>query len=412
VPPGARYALPAMGAAPSNTAAREILSDLTWSVLGPRRLPALEPPAVPLHTLEVAVRRARRPVVLVNDAHRPLPAGLVEVVRHLWELGGEEDHPRVLVATGAHEGSAAAYRDRMGGLPVGVHDARDARAHMALEGAGEGVNIDRRVADADLVLAFGSVEPHYFAGWSGAHKTASVGVLDRAAIERNHRGALAGASRLLALEGNPVFDGLAKVLASLEAGGRTVLCVNHVMDPEGRPVSVAAGTWRESLERSLPAARAQFVRDVPGQVDVLVARVLGPLGRNLYQAEKGLKNNEDAVRDGGAIVIEAGLEDGVGPDRFVRLLEEAPALAAALERVAAGYVLGDHKAVKWRRLEARGVRIHVASPHLDPAAVARAGIRVHGDLRAALAAVRDERSGGGVGLIVEDAGTVVTRVTG
>ena len=58
-------------------------------------------------------------------------------------------------------------------------------------------------------LAFGVVEPHYFAGWAGAHKTATVGVWDRATITANHEHALAPASQPLALDGNPVYDGLA-----------------------------------------------------------------------------------------------------------------------------------------------------------------------------------------------------------
>jgi hypothetical protein len=67
--------------------------------------------------------------------------------------------------------------------------------------------------------------------------------------------------------------------------------------------------------------------------------------------------------------------------------------------------------VKWRALEARGVRIRVASPQLSPQAVARAGIEVHPSLAAALEAVRaDGRGRSGVGLMVEDAGVLTTRV--
>lgn len=388
--------------------ARAALPALAWSEVAPLALPPLAPPAVPLRTLRRAVTRAARPVILVNDAERPMPPSLPDVVRELWEASGER--AAVVVATGTHAGEAAFYRDRLGGLPVHVHDARDAGAHVALETAAGPVGIDRHVAAADLVLAFGSVEPHYFGGWSGAHKTATVGVMDRASIEVNHRGALSPACRVLALEGNPVFDGLALVLAALEAGGRTVLCVNHVLGAGDRPVSVAVGTWRGALTRAIRAARAQFVREVPAPVDVLVARVRGPLGRSLYQAEKGLKNHEHVVKDGGDVVIEADMTDGVGPDRFVRLLEEAPTLEEALRRVEERYVLGDHKAVKLRALQARGVRVRLASAHLPPEAVARAGLEVHPGLAAALEAVGLARggAGGGTGLVVEEAAVLTT----
>lgn len=377
--------------------------------MAPSVLPPLRPPAVPLRTLRRAIGRATRPVILVNDADRPMPVALPDVVRELWEVSGER--AVILVATGTHAGDVAFYRDRYQGLPVAVHDARDDAAHAALEVPGGDVGIDRRVAQADAVVAFGSVEPHYFGGWSGAHKTATVGVMDRASIEQNHRGALDPACRVLALDGNPVFDGLARVLRALEAGGRTLLCVNHVLDEHDRPVSVAVGTWRGALERAIPAARAQFVRGLPGPVDVLVARVRGALAKNLYQAEKGLKNNEHVVRDGGDIVVEADMSGGVGPDRFVRLLEEAPTLADALRRVEERYVLGDHKAVKLRALQARGVRVRLVSPHLDPEVVARAGLELHRTLEAALEAIRAEgRGGAGAGLVVDEAAVVTTSV--
>ncbi len=390
--------------------ARATLPGLTWSRVEPTYLPPLRPPAVPLRTLRRAVGRAARPALLVNDADRAMPVALPDVVRELWERSGER--AAIVVATGTHAGDAAFYRDRYQGLPVVVHDARDAAAHEQVDAEGGPVGIDRRVTRADLVVAFGSVEPHYFGGWSGAHKTASVGVMDRASIEQNHRGALDPACQVLALDGNPVFDGLARVLRALEAGGRALLCVNHVLDPHDRPVSVAVGTWRGALERAIPAARAPFVRAVPAPVDVVIARVRGALAKNLYQAEKGLKNNEHVVRDGGDVVVEADMASGVGPDRFVRLLEEAPTLDEALRRVEERYVLGDHKAVKLRALQARGVRVRLVSPHLPAEATRRAGLEVHATLEAALSAIRaDGRApAGGSGVVVEDAAVVTTAV--
>jgi len=236
-------------------------------------------------------------------------------------------------------------------------------------------------------VAIGSVEPHYFAGWTGAHKTATVGVWSRDTIAANHRHALSPAAQPLALAGNPVFDDLAAAADAL-ARGRRLLALNQVLDARGRPLGVGLGTWRGSLRRCEAAARQRLVHTL-APVELLVAEVEGPWARSLYQADKGVKNHEAAVAAGGDLVLLAPLPDGVGSPRFVELLRRAPDAAAAQAIVAGeGYTLGDHKAVRWRLLEARGVTVRIVSPGLDPALAAAAGLRLYPDLPAALADVR------------------------
>ncbi|MGE0707594.1 MAG: lactate racemase domain-containing protein [Planctomycetota bacterium] len=380
--------------------ARAALPDLSWEEVSPRALPRLVPPATPLGPLRRALKSARRPVLLVNDDARVLLDGLGDVLAELWEGASR---PPLLVATGTHRSDPARMRDLLGGLPLELHDCDRAEDHTRL---GEAA-VDRRVAAADLVLAFGSVEPHYFAGWTGAHKTATIGVCDRATIERNHRHALDVRAAPLVLEGNPVFEGLAGLVAAVEQG-RRLLCVNHVLDEEGRALGVAVGTWRGSLERAARVARRRFAAPIAAPADLVVAEVHGPLAESLYQADKGIKNTEACVRDGGDLVLLAPLPRGLGAARFVELLRRAPDLAAAQAQVEReGYVLGDHKAVRLRALQARGVRLHVASERLDPAALEGTGLQAYPSLDAALAAVEARR---GRALWVHDAGVCVPEV--
>ncbi|HBP21354.1 MAG TPA: hypothetical protein DEA08_26650 [Planctomycetes bacterium] len=376
--------------------------DLSWEALAPRELPTLRLPGLRLETLRRAIRRAARPLILVNDDTRVLLDGLGEVLGDIWSSATID--PRLLVATGTHKRSAGRMRDLLGGLPVELHDADDAEAHVELS---RGVLLDRRVVDADLALVFGSVEPHYFGGWSGAHKTATVGVLARETIQRNHEHALSNEAQPLRLTGNPVYEDLARITGEVERG-RRLLCVNHVLDGRGRPLGVGVGTWRGSLKRAVAVAARRFVAELSEPADVLVARVEGPLSRSLYQADKGIKNCEACVREGGALVLVADMADGLGPDRFVELLKAAPDEAAARARVEQeGYVLGDHKAVRLRALQARGVALHLVSARLPESALEGTGLPLHASLADALAAT-GVRAGRGV--LVQDAGVCVPRV--
>ena len=152
------------------------------------------------------------------------------------------------------------------------------------------------------------------------------------------------------------------------------------------------------------------MRDGFGLHDALAILLFleGPLARSLYQADKALKNNHLAVRDGGCIVLEAACPDGVGQDAFLDLLKEARSFAEALARVAArGYRLGDHKAVKLRHLtDTRRVELAFVSPGLDAETCALLGGRKAPSVAEATAG----RSGRGV--VVDDAGNAVTLVRG
>ena len=403
---------------------RAVLPGIRWESASPALVGASEATSAAgariARRLAIELDGPRRTVVVLNDESRGTSPEAVAVLvraavsasRSVKVIFARGSHP--LPAKPAYEGHRDLAFARLGpedldGLPVLHHVAREKESQGELAG----FLLNKEVLEADKVLALGSVEPHYFAGWTGAHKTATVGVMGFRSIETNHELALDPGSHVLALEGNPVFEGIARAADAL---GERLVCVNEVRVGD-RLVAWGAGRWRPALESVLDAARTVYVRKIAAPVDLLVAATEGPLGRNLYQAEKGVKNSEICVRDGGAVVLLAPCEDGTGPARFLELLARAKDHATALAILKAeGYRLGDHKAVKVRALEARGVRWHIASSGLvgNPAAaraVSEAGLALHGTLEDALAAARSELGTElGRALLVEDAGNIVVHV--
>ena len=340
-------------------------------------------------------------VVVVNDPDRATSTG--PALRAIREAAPDRAM-HVVVATGSHVWSDAAREVHQGplreiaGSPTTFswHDGENG-AHADVGGA----RLDAIVAGARDVIGIGSVEPHWFAGLTGAHKTLTVGVMHRDDIAANHAQAMSKDCRPFRLAGNPVHLGIVRVMSALAAG-------RHVMALQHANTRWFGGPPLECLADAAKVAEARWKRLVARPLDFAIAVVGKPLSRTLYQAEKGVKHCEFAIRDGGMIVLDAECEDGVGPDRFVKMLggaKDVAAVEAALARD--GYRLGDHKAHRLRALQARGVRLGIVSTRLPPEAAAAAGFVLYATRKDAANAMRGAFGGSSRGAIIEDAAHVV-----
>lgn len=354
---------------------------------------------------------------VLNDSHRFTDSRVF--LDAFFELVGEDDLAgiplRALFAAGTHiadAGQDAAHERKMFGPWRQRLDAvewHDARATDQLKMVG-GTLFHPWMAEAGVYLACGSMEPHYFAGVTGAHKTLTVGVMAYESIQANHAHAMEAEASGLRLEGNPVHLGIVDALADLEDSGAHVWCVDQVVI-DGQVAACTAGHPLEALAKGLPIVERCFAYCTEEPADLLVSCVGPPLDRDVYQADKGIKNTEGAVRDGGVLLVEAGCAHGVGIDHFVQLLRAASTYAEALKVVGArGYRLGDHKAVRLRQLtDARGVRVGLiaAKGALDSALAGPLGFALFEDRESALLWAREQLGDGPRGcLLVEDAGNL------
>lgn len=364
-----------------------------------------------------AAASAGEPVLLmVNDSHRATLTREVLVALARWTARcSPAPRFRAIVATGTHRfglAERAAFEAAQlckAGLVlehIEWHDAQDDRLLAPIAG----LRMNRAVAAHRFLMPIGSVEPHYFAGATGPHKTLTIGCLAHADIERNHARALDPASDILRLRGNPVHDGIADMVQALQAEGKRVCAVGQVLC--GRAlVRAAVGDPLAVTERLMPDVRKTYVQFADRPANVVRLRVPMPLGRSLYQADKALKNNHRAVRDGGGMILEAECPDGVGNDAFLSLLRRAADHATAVRLVAQeGYRLGDHKAVKLRYLTdpaQRGVHVALVAANIPEPDARAAGMTLCADSAAAHAWLRGIMQGPrDRQLIIEDAGMV------
>jgi nickel-dependent lactate racemase len=309
------------------------------------------------------LQRAGRVLVIVNDGTRPTPTGAIleALLPSIREAGLDTGDITLLVATGAHRlPTEDEYRQILGPL-YGVlrsrcvaHDSQNEADMVDLGSTRNGTPIllNKRIFETDRIIATGSVEPHYFAGFTGGRKAFLPGIASYRTIQANHKQALSPAARSLALEGNPVHEDMMDALPLITA---PVFSFMVVLDKEQGVAAAAAGDLMASFYRAAEIARRIFCVSVPTRADIVVSVAKFPMDIDLYQSQKAIDNGAAALKDGGTLILVSACRDGIGDETYASLLAQASSPTDALKRIRAGYKLGYHKAAKIAELADRAV---------------------------------------------------------
>jgi nickel-dependent lactate racemase len=288
-------------------------------------------------------------LVIVNDATRPTPSG--KIIKTIWrKLEGR--NVKFLIANGMHRTpTEEEYRFIFGEMwdkvkpMVFSHDSKASEmVTLGTSKNGTLLRINKLVWDADRIIPISSVEPHYFAGYTGGRKSFLPGVSAYETIEQNHKLALSIDAQALRLEGNPVNEDMEDAMRALK--DKHIFAIQVVLNKHHGTCAAFAGDLRESWMMATKKADEVFVMHLKSRADIVVAVTAFPYDIDLYQSQKALDNAKYAVKDGGMIILVSACRDGVGPPNFLNLLASASTPKEALEKIGHGYKLGYHKAAK------------------------------------------------------------------
>jgi nickel-dependent lactate racemase len=333
-------------------------------------------------------------LVVVNDGARPTPTA--RILKHIGARLPAD--ARLVVATGNHEPPTAAELEFIFGpfLPqvrdrLHIHRSRDEAAHVTfgVTPRGTDVRFDRVLAEAERVLIFGSLEPHYFAGYTGGRKAFLPGVAGRETILANHQHALHPGSAPGALAGNPVHEDMLDACALVT--GKTILSLQIVLDDGGDIYAATAGDLTASFEAALAHARAVYEIPIAAPADIVVTVSPPPLDATLYQAHKAIENAKGGLKPGGLMILVAPCREGVGDDEFLQVMKHFRTPAELLAHKGMETHGGWHKAVKIAELAAESELWAVTD--MDAGTLAAAFMKSYRDLPRALADARAARPG-------------------
>jgi len=304
--------------------------------------------------------REARAVIAVTDLTRASPdAVLVPALLDELNVGIPDERITVVVGVGLHRPTTDdEKREKLGSVVdrVRVVDSNGRDPAMwadlgTIPPYGVPGFTQKLVKEADLVVATGIVEPHQYAGYSGGRKTVAIGCAGEPTITATHgmRFLEDPGVRLAKIEGNPFHETVREIArrAGLD------FCLNVVTDDQERVVAVAAGDPDAVLAELVAKAAALYTRPIAKQYDIVIAGVGHPKDTNLYQASRAATYLRFAptpvVREGGAIVIPARLEEGAGEgpgeQRFLAALERAESPAAVIEEARRHFAGGEQRAV-------------------------------------------------------------------
>jgi len=293
--------------------------------------------SAPLEALAAGKRTA---TIITSDHTRPVPSVVtLPLLLERLRRGNPAIGVTVLVATGCHRPmSGDEMADKFGADVIRrerfvMHDCED-RANLRqlrnLPSGGE-LWLNRHALDADLLVAEGFIEPHFFAGFSGGRKSVLPGIAGRQTVLANHCAAFIADPRARAgcLDGNPIHRDM--LFAAREA--RLSFILNVTLNPDKSVRAAYAGDAELAhAEGCRQMADAFTVPRVPAEV-VITGNGGYPLDQNIYQAVKGMTAAETCCAEGGVIIMVAACSDGAGGEHFYRALAEAESPRSLLAEI-------------------------------------------------------------------------------
>ena len=300
--------------------------------------------------LEKWVKINKNFLFIINDAARPTPT--FKILKEIKKITNVEG-AKYLIATGAHRKPTVSELESIFGnfyekikSNIIIHNAKDNKNlnHLGTTKNGTEVWINKEITKAEAIIPIGSVEPHYFAGFTGGRKSFIPGAAGYDTIEENHKLALKKEAAPLKLKNNPVHIDLLEAFNKIPE--IPIFSVQTIVANGKNLCAVFCGDIHESFYKASEYAHDVFTVPVKEKADIVITAVKPPLDKNLYQAHKAIEHGRLILKEEGIIILVASCREGIGPDNFYKLLSSSDNPDEAIKKANKNYRLGYHKAAR------------------------------------------------------------------
>jgi len=274
------------------------------------------------------VRAGQKVAIVVSDFTRPTPSGLIlgPVLAELASIGITKQNITIVIACGLHVPSPLKNQEIMLGKEIlteyqvvnHLADDTEGMKYVGTTSGGIPVKINQIVAEADLSISIGAVDPHHWAGFSGGGKNLLPGVSSRETVNAHHILLMDPHTGVGQLEGN-------KFRGQLEEAARLAnfnFIINVVMSPDKKIAFVAAGDVIKAHRACTDYAASKLQVTIAQQADIVIASPGGfPRDSTFWQTDgKCVSPIAPVIRDGGVAIIVSRCDKGFGDEEFANLL--------------------------------------------------------------------------------------------
>lgn len=286
------------------------------------------------------VKNKENVVIISSDHTRPVPSHVtMPILLEEIRKGNPNAKISILVATGMHRATTKEELIEKYGETIAnneniiIHDSCDDSSLVkigTLPSGGELI-INKYAAEADLLIAEGFIEPHFFAGFSGGRKSVLPGIASKATILANHCAEFVGSdkARTGKLKFNPIHEDM--LYAAQKANLAFIL--NVVIDSDKKIIAAFSGNCKEAHYEG-----CEFVKGLAGveaiKSDIAVVTNGGyPLDQNIYQTVKGLTAAEATLKEKGVIIMISQCSDGHGGEEFYETFRDAESVQGVMDEI-------------------------------------------------------------------------------
>lgn len=277
---------------------------------------ALEEP-IGADRIENMVELSDKIVIICEDITRYAQTNIMisVLIERLSKAGIPDKNIRIVMALGSHRTMTDKEKIKKVGKDIfkrfevinSENKDKNKLVDAGVAPGGVRVWLDPIVYESDFKIGIGSIEPHTAAGYTGGGKIIYPGVVGQETVSNFHI--------ISASLGNLTGDPENEARLTMEKWVKTVgldYILNAVVTPENKLYKVVAGHFVKAHRAGVKYAREVWGIKSKKRINIAIVSSY-PADLDFWQGGKGIVNCENAIPDGGFLILVTPCYEGVGP---------------------------------------------------------------------------------------------------